>query len=141
MTVQVQKLLLIGEVEARSGIPIRTIRYYESLDLLQSSRRTKGGFRQFSPDVLTRLSFIKRTQGLGLSLEEIKDILYVYDRGVPPCGEIREKLENKLTNLDLQVEQLLTLRTELKELLSGWQDLPLKQEDKVCPILQPKEEE
>ena len=69
MTVQVQKLLLIGEVEARSGIPIRTIRYYESLDLLQSSRRTKGGFRQFSPDVLTRLSFIKRTQGLGLSLE------------------------------------------------------------------------
>ena len=60
---------------------------------------------------------------------------------MPPCGEIREKLENKLTNLDLQVEQLLTLRTELKELLSGWQDLPLKQEDKVCPIVQPKEEE
>ncbi len=75
MLTQEKKLLLIGQVTDISGIPIRTIRYYESLGLIKSSRRTEGGFRQFSLDVLTRLAFIKRAQNLGLSLEEIGNIL------------------------------------------------------------------
>jgi MerR family transcriptional regulator, copper efflux regulator len=97
---QDKKLLLIGQVTDLSKIPIRTIRYYESLGLLKSSGRTEGGFRQFSWDVLTRLAFIKRAQNLGLSLEEIRDILQVYDQGQPPCGEIKEKLEEKLSQID-----------------------------------------
>ncbi|OWY66295.1 heavy metal-responsive transcriptional regulator [cyanobacterium TDX16] len=104
-----ERSLLIGQVTAMSGVPIRTIRYYETLGLLQSSSRTEGGFRQFSPDVLTRLSFIKRAQKLGLSLEEIKEILDVYDRGNLPCGEVKEKLEDKLRQIDRQIQQLLTL--------------------------------
>jgi DNA-binding transcriptional MerR regulator len=62
-------MLFIGQVTALSGVPIRTIRYYESLGLLKSSGRTEGGFRQFSLDVLKRLSFIKRAQSLGLNLQ------------------------------------------------------------------------
>lgn len=96
MLTQDKKLLLIGQVTALSGIPIRTIRYYEGLGLLRSSGRTEGGFRQFSSEVLTRLLFIKRAQSLGLSLEEIEEILLVYDQGKLPCGESKEKLEEKL---------------------------------------------
>ena len=77
MLIQDKQLFLIGQVTQLSGIPIRTIRYYESLDLIKSSGRTEGGFRQFSFDVLARLSFIKRAQSLGLSLQEIGDILKV----------------------------------------------------------------
>lgn len=136
MLTQDKKLLLIGQVTALSGIPIRTIRYYEALGLLKSSGRTSGGFRQFSPDVLTRLAFIKRAQNLGLSLEEIGEILKVYDRGKPPCGEIKEKLEDKLLEIDCQVEQLLKLRAELKELLSEWKSPPAQQNETICPIIQ-----
>ena len=136
MLTQDKKLLLIGQVTDISGIPIRTIRYYESLGLLKSSRRTEGGFRLFSLDVLTRLAFIKRAQNLGLSLEEIGNILQVYDQGQAPCGEIKEKLENKLLQIDHQIDQLLTLRSEIDGLLSGWKNNGRQHKDTICPIIQ-----
>ncbi|MEH2285817.1 MAG: heavy metal-responsive transcriptional regulator [Nostoc sp.] len=136
MLTQDKKLLLIGQVTDLSGIPIRTIRYYESLGLINSSRRTEGGFRQFSLDVLTRLAFIKRAQNLGLSLEEIGNILQVYDQGQTPCGEIKEKLEEKVLQIDRQIEQLLTLRSEIKGLLLGWKNISDHHEKTICPIIQ-----
>lgn len=123
MPAQYKKLLFIGEVETQSGIPIKTIRYYEELGLLRSSGRTQGGFRQFSPEVLNRLLFIKRVQGLGLSLQEIKEILAIYDQGVPPCSEVKEELQAKLVQIDQQIEQLQTFRTELRKLLSSKQQV------------------
>ncbi|MEH1924918.1 heavy metal-responsive transcriptional regulator [Nostoc sp.] len=136
MLTQDKKLLLIGQVTDLTGIPIRTIRYYESLGLINSLRRTEGGFRQFSLDVLTRLAFIKRAQNLGLSLEEIGNILQVYDQGQTPCGEIKEKLEEKVLQIDCQIDQLLTLRSEIKGLLSGWKNISNHNEDTICPIIQ-----
>ncbi|MBC1240836.1 heavy metal-responsive transcriptional regulator [Nostoc sp. 2RC] len=136
MLAQDNKLLLIGQVTNLSTIPIRTIRYYESLGLIKSSKRTEGGFRQFSLDVLTRLAFIKRAQNFGLSLEEIGDILQVYDQGQVPCGEIQEKLEQKLLDIDRQIDQLLTLRSEIQGLLSGWKNTAHRQEHTICPNMQ-----
>ncbi len=136
MLVQTQELLFIGQVTAKSGVPIRTIRYYEDLGLLKSSCRSEGGFRLFSPDVFARLAFIKRAQHLGLSLLEIGEILKVYDQGEVPCGEIKEKLEEKLLEIDRQIEQLLTLQTELKGLLKGWKFFPIQQPGTICPIIQ-----
>ncbi|MEH1839819.1 MAG: heavy metal-responsive transcriptional regulator [Nostoc sp.] len=136
MLTQDNKLLLIGQVTDLTGIPIRTIRYYESLGLINSLRRTEGGFRQFSLDVLTRLAFIKRAQNLGLSLEEINNILQVYDQGQTPCGEIKEKLEEKVLQIDRQIDQLLTLRSEIKGLLSGWKNISKHHEKTICPIIQ-----
>ncbi len=129
-------MLLIGQVTALSGVPVRTIRYYESLGIIQSSGRTEGGFRQFSSDVLKRLSFIKRAQSLGLSLQEISEILQVYDGGKPACDEIQHKLQDKISEIDYQIEELLTLRGELQELLSEWQSVSTKPEDRICPIIQ-----
>ncbi len=136
MLSQDQKPLLIGQVTALSGVPIRTIRYYESLGLLKSSGRTEGGFRQFSSDILMRLSFIKRAQTLGLSLQEICEILQVYDGGKPACDEIQQKLKDKIFEINRQIEQLLTLRGELRQLLSGWDSFTTKPEDTICPIIQ-----
>ncbi|WP_016952487.1 heavy metal-responsive transcriptional regulator [Anabaena sp. PCC 7108] len=136
MLIQDKQLLLIGQVTELSGISIRTIRYYESLGLIQASARTEGGFRQFSLNVLTRLDFIKRAQHLGLSLEEIRDILQVYDQGEIPCGEIQEKLQEKLLKIDHQIQQLLTLRGEIQGLLSGWQNRKEQPPESICPIIQ-----
>ena len=70
--------------------------------------------------MLARLSFIKRAQSLGLSLQEIGDSLKVYDQGNLPCDELQEMLQAKVVEIDRQIEQLLTLKTQLKGLLSGW---------------------
>jgi MerR family transcriptional regulator, copper efflux regulator len=70
-----EKPKLIGAIASESGIPIKTIRYYDDLGLLKTNGRIEGGYRIFDSDVFVRLKFIKRAQNLGLSLSEIKEFL------------------------------------------------------------------
>ena len=136
MLTQEDKLLLIGQVTALSNVPIRTIRYYESLGLISSGDRTGGGFRQFDESILARLAFIKRSQSLGLSLQEIGELLKVYDRGQLPCDDVQAKLKNKIVEIDQQIDELLTLRTELGGILSGWENFNTLQPGTICPVIQ-----
>ena len=132
----VQETKLIGSVAKESGVPIKTIRYYEELGLLKTSGRTEGGFRIFSSDVLVRLNFIKRAQRLGLSLAEIKDFLDIHDRGELPCDRVKIKLEDKILQIERQIQQLQILKLELKGLLSGWETIPENPEETICPIIE-----
>ncbi|MEO0970163.1 MAG: heavy metal-responsive transcriptional regulator [Cyanobacteria bacterium J06639_18] len=131
-----ETLFLIGQVQQISGIPIRTIRYYESLGLVQPLQRTEGGFRLFSAEVFKRLSFIKRAQSLGLSLQEISEILQVYDGGKPPCDDIQQKLKHKIEDINKQIDDLLELRGELQGLISDWHSVTTKPKEIICPNIQ-----
>ena len=111
-----QKLLFIGQVAAQSGIPIQTIRYYDELGLLKISERSKGGFRQFSEEVFSRLTFIKQAQRLGLSLEEIGELLRMREQKKPLSIEVKQQLKDKISEIDCQIEQLRCLQGELKSL-------------------------
>jgi MerR family transcriptional regulator, copper efflux regulator len=125
----------IGVVAKESGVPIKTIRYYEELGLLKSSGRTEGGFRLFNTDVLARLHFIKRAQSLGLTLAEIKEFLNVHDEGELPCEQIKTKLEDKVQAIDEQIQQLLILRQDLSGMLSGWEIQSETYHPTICPII------
>lgn len=127
---------LIGSIAKESGIPIKTIRYYEELGLLKTFGRTEGGYRLFKSDVFNRLSFIKRAQRLGLSLSEIKEFLDVRDQGDLPCDRVKVKLEEKLTAIEQQIQQLKILQQEIEGLLSGWEAIPEHPEETICPIIE-----
>ncbi|MEO0373164.1 MAG: heavy metal-responsive transcriptional regulator [Cyanobacteria bacterium P01_A01_bin.17] len=128
--------LRIGELHRVSRVPIRTIRYYEKLGLIQVAQRTEGGFRLFRPEVADRLAFIKRTQRLGFSLEEIRHILDIHDQGELPCAEVRQRLQVKIAEIDQRIVQLQLLRTELMSLASEPPELKEISDDIICPILQ-----
>ncbi|PSB22002.1 heavy metal-responsive transcriptional regulator [Phormidesmis priestleyi ULC007] len=127
---------LIGSVAKESGIPIKTIRYYEELGLLKTMGRTEGGYRLFSADVFTRLNFIKRAQNLGMSLSEIREFLEVHDQGDLPCDQVQEKLRDKLVDIDRQIQQLQILKQELERLLVRGQVLPENSAATICPIIE-----
>jgi MerR family copper efflux transcriptional regulator len=127
---------LIGSVAKESGVPIKTIRYYEELGLLKTTGRTEGGFRLFSPDVLARLNFIKRTQHLGMSLAEIREFLDVHDQGDLPCEQVQQKLRDKLVEIDRQIQQLQMLKQEVKKLLTEREAMPQMSEAAICPIIE-----
>jgi len=131
-----EEIKQIGVVAKESGVPIKTIRYYEELGLLKASGRTEGGFRLFHSDVFARLNFIKRAQSLGLTLSEIKEFLNVHDQGDLPCEHIKVKLQDKLVDIDKQIRQLIILKQELEGLLSGWQTIPETSEETICPIIE-----
>lgn len=131
-----EKLKRIGSVAKESGLPIKTIRYYDELGLLKTFGRTEGNYRLFSSDALTRLRFIKRAQSLGLSLLEIRELLEIHDQGNLPCDHIRVRLEDKLLQIEQQIQQLQILKQELNGLLSGWETVPEHPEDTICPIIE-----
>lgn len=139
--IQNPKLVMqIGEVAKQSNLPVKTIRYYEEINLLAPTvERSQSGYRLFHTQVLNRLSFIKRAQSLGLSLSEVAAILSIHDQGQLPCGEVKQHLETKLVAIAQQIAALETLRTELEGVLSGWEEQPPTHliHQTICPNLQP----
>lgn len=133
------KLLKIGEVAETSGLPIKTIRYYDEIGLLSPTvERSESGYRLFHQETLNRLAFIRRSQALGLNLKEIQQILAVHDQGELPCGEVKQHLEAKVAEISRQIEALNLLKTELLGILSGWQDQPEIERihHTICPNIQ-----
>lgn len=133
------KWLKIGEVATRSGMSVKTIRYYEDIGLLAPTvKRSESGYRLFSSQILNRLAFIRRAQSLGLSLSEIHEILNVHDSGQLPCGAVKEHLVTKLQAITEQIEALEILKAELQGLLSGWQEQPPSHRiaQTICPNIQ-----
>lgn len=135
MAIQSPELLRIGQLKDQSQVPIKTIRYYEELGLIAAAQRTAGGFRLFAPAMLNRLAFIKRSQKLGLSLQEIGELLSIRDRGHSPCHEVKHKLQSKIQEIDDKITQLSLLRSQLEILMEAEGTL-LAEDGVICPIIE-----
>ncbi|MGL5083300.1 MAG: heavy metal-responsive transcriptional regulator [Microcoleaceae cyanobacterium] len=131
--------LKIGDVAALTGFSVKTVRYYESIGLLTPTvERSQAGYRLFHPLVLNRLAFVRRAKSLGLSLDEIREILIIRDRGDLPCDQVKQRLNTKIEAITQQIEALEGLRLELQDLVNHWQDHPSshKAAQTICPNLQ-----
>ncbi len=104
----------IGEAAKQVGMNPKTIRYYEGLGLLSEPERTESGYRLYSEADLERLSFIKGGKALGLSLNEIKDILEAWNQGDSPCGHVSSLLEAKIGDLDRRIAEMSAFRDHLR---------------------------
>jgi DNA-binding transcriptional MerR regulator len=98
--------IFIGGIARQAGVPIKTIRYYEDVGLLPKATRTAAGYRQYSPDAVDRLQFIKKAQNLGLRLKEIREILDLADLGRCPCGHVQHLLKLRLQELNRKIADL-----------------------------------
>jgi len=138
MSTTVSHLIQIGELSQASSLSIKTIRYYEDISLIHARKRSRGGFRLFEKETtLIRLQFIKQAQSLGMSLEEIGEFLKVRDRGELPCYDVKQKLEEKVTQIDQQIQALQHLQNQIQSLLVGSDPiLEVPQDDRICPIIQ-----
>jgi len=110
--------LTIGRLAFHSGVNIETIRYYERIGLVPAPPRSAGGHRHYAAADLARLAFIRRGRELGFSLDEIKSLLTLAERG-GSCGEVRaitlghlERIRAKLADLERMAEVLTTIATE-----------------------------
>ena len=129
------ELLKIGQVSSQSELPVKTIRFYEERGLIQTAKRTSGGFRLFEPSVLPRLSFIRQSQALGLSLNDIQDILGIADSGQRPCQNVRHKFQEKVLEIDARIRQLQELKQQLQVLIQE-ADQREKLNADYCPIIE-----
>lgn len=103
----------IGELADRLGINPKTIRYYEGIGLLRDPERTAAGYRVYEEADVERVTFIKTAQRLGITLDEIREILAFRESGEQPCGFVREVLRREVAEMNQRIADLTTLRDEL----------------------------
>jgi len=108
----------IGEISRLVGLSQRTIRYYEEIGLLHSVRRIENGKRVYTEHDVRRLKFINRLKVLGLSLAEMVELEKIYrkqrnNREILP--KLLEILDERATQIDERVAQLMTLKKEIRE--------------------------
>ncbi|MGH9032332.1 MAG: heavy metal-responsive transcriptional regulator [Acidimicrobiia bacterium] len=106
----------IGELAQQLGLSPKTLRYYESIGVLPSPERTSAGYRDYTDDAAERLRFVRSAQAVGLTLGEIREILAYRDRGETPCTHVVEVLRRRAAQIDQQIEQLESMRAELRRL-------------------------
>lgn len=116
-------LLKIGDVARLSGIGVEALRFYERSGLLPRPGRTASGYRLYRSSVLERLAFIKQSQALGFSLDEIKRIIHDAEAGHSPCDEVREIVRRRLDELDQRLRELRRYRKELAKTLNDWDEV------------------
>jgi len=119
----------IGEISARSGLTPDALRYYERLGLLPRFRRTAGGFRIYTSDVVERVRFIKQAQTIGLSLDEIRQLVRQLDCDDPEhCSAVMDLVVTRLAEVDTKLGELREFRRTLRGYLRRSTDAPLEQQ-------------
>lgn len=111
----------IGEISRQLGLNPQTLYFYERIGLMPSPQRTAAGYRLYDQSSLERLTFIVQAKALGLSLDEIKDLLALQDGQQLSCQEVHSRLLKKVAHLDETIAQLQTLRAQLMPLLDQCQ--------------------
>ena len=106
----------IGEVAERSGVPAKTIRFWEDHRLLPAPARTPAGYREFDPAILERLAFIRHAQAAGLTLEHIRQVLDIHDDGQPPCVHVGGLIARRLAEAEARLAELARARDQLAAL-------------------------
>jgi len=114
--------LRIGEVAKRTGLPVKTIRYYCDEGLLQPRARSESGYRLFDEENLAELTIIRSLRAMDVSIPELARILEVRRAGVCNCSVLKDSIAAKMESINLRIDELAAMKEELARLLGSWQD-------------------
>ena len=125
--------MFIQELAKHSGVPAKTIRYYESIGLMPDPQRAENNYRQYTPEVAERLRFIVTARALGFNLTDIGEFLSARDEGTLPCKRVLDSFDQRISDIDRRIADLLELRETLTRIRRDGAALPPdKQCDEQC---------
>lgn len=106
----------IGDVAECTGLPAKTIRYYEDIGLVRPAR-THNGYRSFDESDAHKLTFLARARNLGFSIEDCRQLLNLYEDGERSSADVRQIAEAHLRGIDDRIAGLTAMRTTLGHLV------------------------
>ena len=125
--------LTIGQLAKKANVNLETIRYYERRGLIPEPPRNNSGHREYSLEEVKLTEFIKRSQALGFSLKEILELLSLRVEPGRTCGDVKERVEAKIADIEKRIEDLERIR---EALLSMSKKCIGKGPVGQCPILE-----
>ena len=132
-----RETLRTGEVAARAGVNIQTLRYYERRGLIPEPERRASGYREYPPDAVRVIRFIKRSQELGFTLSEVEELLRIRGDQTASCAEVRASAKAKIDDIELKVQSLRAMKRALGILVNSCTSDGSARE---CPILEALDE-
>lgn len=121
----------IGTAAQRSGVPAKTIRYYESIGLIDAAARTDSGYRVYAARDVETLRFIQRARSLGFSVKDVADLLMLWRDKGRASGQVKALAKRHVEEINRKIAELQAMGETLDELIEKCHgdDRP------DCPIL------
>lgn len=132
-----RETLRTGEVAAQAGVNIQTLRYYERRGLLKEPARRASGYREYSPDAVKLIRFVKRAQDLGFTLAEIEELLRLRSDHDPACSEVRSAAQAKIDDIEHKIRHLRAIKRALGLLVAS---CATEGSARHCPMLEALDE-
>jgi len=107
--------MTIGELARRAGVGVETVRYYQRRGLFPEPPRQARGIREYSPEALELLRFIRRARGLGFSLREVERLVGLRKRN-KDAHEVAVMLSSKAEDVEKQIREMQSVRETLVQL-------------------------
>lgn len=122
----------IGEAAKASGVSAKMIRHYESVGLFPEASRTDSGYRQYGDKEISTLRFIRRSRDLGFSIEQIRELLGLWQNRRRPSRQVKALAQAHIEELDAKLKELQAMKATLEHLVHCCQgdDRP------DCPIIE-----
>jgi Cu(I)-responsive transcriptional regulator len=122
----------IGEAARRAGISAKMIRHYEQMGLIPKPARRDSNYRDYGQHDLHRLGFIRRARDLGFAIDEIRDLLRLWDDRQRSSADVKRLTEAHIAALDRKIELLAEMRASLSSLAEACDG----NQRPDCPIIQ-----
>lgn len=120
----------VRDAAARSGLPAKTIRYYDDIGLVVPDRRDNG-YRDYDGRAVQKLAFLKRARQLGFSIDDCRHLLSLYEDKGRASADVKALAETHLAEIDVRLAELNELRETLAHLVHA-----CRGDDRPdCPIL------
>ncbi|MFM7087483.1 MAG: MerR family transcriptional regulator [Cyanobium sp.] len=113
--------LKIGAVACRSGLTVKTIRFYCDEGLIHPIGRSEGGYRLFDEAVFSELTLIRTLRAMEIPLPDVRQILASRRSGVCTCSELKARIRSKAGEIGEKIEALQGLQAELFGMLDSWE--------------------
>ncbi|MGX5695752.1 heavy metal-responsive transcriptional regulator [Agromyces soli] len=123
--------LTIGGLAEAAGVAVSTVRFYERQGLVEPDERSPGGYREYEPEAVRRVRFIRRAQRLGFTLREVREVLQLSDEPeLITLADVAGQVEDKLVEIDEKIEDLRRVRAAIAELVESGPVHPR------CPVIE-----
>ncbi|MEL7025281.1 MAG: helix-turn-helix domain-containing protein [Pseudomonadota bacterium] len=113
----ITKPMTIGQLSKLSGVKVTTIRYYESVDLIDAAPRSEGGQRLYDDEALQRILFIRHARGLGFPMQAIRDLIELQIEPAEDCADVDGIARRQLADVQDRLTRLKALEAELQRMI------------------------
>ncbi|WP_438357113.1 Cu(I)-responsive transcriptional regulator [Kiloniella majae] len=124
-------MMKIGQVAEVSGLPAKTIRYYESIGLIEPAGRNSSGYRAYQEKDIETLKFIQRARSLGFSINEVSALLTLWHDRNRASSQVKALAKQHVADMDRKISELQSMKDTLSNLIEKCQG----DHRPDCPIL------